>query len=338
MSMTTLSPVFVVGTPRSGTTLTAKILGRHSDLFMPGETHYFDDIFARSKTLGSPSTTTGSRAIADRLMTLYARFNEPDDQLRVDQMMAIDELALDIREQCSDYADVLSLFMQKQMAGTNKRRWGNNTPRDLFNLEAIAAFYPDARIIICVRDPRDFLGSYKGKWHNTAAEEVTRLKKLYHPVVTSYLWKANMNIVHRAVNYFPADQIIVMKYEELVSNPQRTIQLLCDHINVDYQPSMIELSFSNSSTGDTAAPAIFTSSIDLWKKRISAEEAYITQTINAHAMQAYGYAPAALDVNWLIIIANVFSTPFALLKALHANRNKRGPLIPYLLKRFGFMH
>jgi len=48
------NPIFVVGTPRSGTILTAKILGRHSHIFMPGETHFFDDIYSRRIELGNP--------------------------------------------------------------------------------------------------------------------------------------------------------------------------------------------------------------------------------------------------------------------------------------------
>lgn len=40
--------VLVVGTPRSGTTLTAKIRGRHSKIFMLAETCYYDDVFFRA--------------------------------------------------------------------------------------------------------------------------------------------------------------------------------------------------------------------------------------------------------------------------------------------------
>ena len=56
-------PVFIIGTPRSGTTLTAKILGRHSNIFMPGETHFFDDVY--SVVFGA-----GSRNLGDRLWQL----------------------------------------------------------------------------------------------------------------------------------------------------------------------------------------------------------------------------------------------------------------------------
>ena len=34
-----------------------------------------------------------------------------------------------------------------------------------------------------IRDIRDFLKSYKGKWKITSDNEAGRLKKLYHPVM-----------------------------------------------------------------------------------------------------------------------------------------------------------
>lgn len=41
---TDLSPIFVVGTPRSGTTLLQLMLNAHSQLSIMGELHYFDEI------------------------------------------------------------------------------------------------------------------------------------------------------------------------------------------------------------------------------------------------------------------------------------------------------
>lgn len=37
------SPVFTVGAPRSGKTLTARLTGNHSNIFMPGETRFLNE-------------------------------------------------------------------------------------------------------------------------------------------------------------------------------------------------------------------------------------------------------------------------------------------------------
>ncbi len=77
-------PIFVVGTPRSGTTLTARILNRHSRIFMPGETHFFDDVYSRRREFGSIQTANARSEISNQLVTLYERYNEPADQQRID--------------------------------------------------------------------------------------------------------------------------------------------------------------------------------------------------------------------------------------------------------------
>jgi Sulfotransferase family len=79
------APVFVLGTPRSGTTLVAKVLGRHSQIFMPGETDFFDDIYSRKKELGDPQDPEARQKIVARLATLYGRYNHSADQQRIEK-------------------------------------------------------------------------------------------------------------------------------------------------------------------------------------------------------------------------------------------------------------
>lgn len=333
MSDSAPSPVFVVGTPRSGTTLTARILDRHPQLFMPGETHFFDDVYARRDQLGAPSDPQGAARIAGRLMTLYGRYNEPADQVRVESLIDAADLAELIRQQCTDYGQVLRLFMQLQMRPGEAVIWGNNAPRDIFNINEIHAFYPDARIVVCVRDPRDFLGSYKGKWRATAEAEVERLKRLYHPVVTSLLWKSSMKQLPAIERCFAPEQVMVLPYEQLVTAPEDSARVLCQHVGVEYDPGMLEVDFSNSSGAEGAAGRIFPTSVGSWRKRISEEEAWIAERICATEMRRLGYARETGRVSHLSILGYLVSVPYALWQGLQANKHKRGPLLPYLFRR-----
>ena len=87
---TTSEPVFVVGTPRSGTTLTAQILGRHSTLFIPGENHFFEDIYVRWSPRWSGATPQERSSMVERLATIYGRYNQLEDQPRIDALLARD--------------------------------------------------------------------------------------------------------------------------------------------------------------------------------------------------------------------------------------------------------
>lgn len=326
-------PIFVIGSPRSGTTLTAKILGKHSRIFMPGETHFFDDIYARRSGLGKPSDSEGINRILSRLSNIYSRYNEPNDQIRIDKLFSQEDKLGICWDQCKTYKDVLSSFMDIQMLYEEKKRWGNNTPKDLFNIKEILQFYPNAKFIICVRDPRAFLLSYKGKWKVTDTSQTARLQKLYHPIVTSLLWKSSMKKLPEVLEEIGDNNCIVVRYEDLVTSPEHTIKQVCISIGEDFEREMLTIDSQNSSHSEASHGGIFTTSIDCWQEKLSDEEIHIAQILLEHEMKYLGYDKIKVKNNAFRIFLIFLSVPFTLTRALYANRNNRGPLIPYLFKR-----
>lgn len=334
MTSGTGSPVFIVGTPRSGTTLTAKILGRHSRLFFPGETHYFDDVYSRAGQLGDPRDSDVRLEIARRLHSIYERFYEPDDQRRITGLYpGLQDLAAAL-DGCTDYGMIFDRFMSVQMRAEGKVRWGNNAPRDLFSVREIRQFFPDARLIICVRDIRAFLYSYRGKWKVTGDAHVARLRKLYHPVVTSYLWKSSMRQLPLIEGMVPPADRIIMRYEDLVADPEGTVRKICATIGEEYEPDMLAVDSHNSSIAAESG-GIFTSSVDRWRTELSQEEIAIGQHVAGSLLDRLGYEAIPVHAGRARLFALWLSTPFALVRALNANKGTRGPLLPYLARRVG---
>ncbi|MFK5893311.1 MAG: sulfotransferase [Pseudomonadota bacterium] len=325
------SPIFVVGTPRSGTTLTAKILANHSNLFMPGETHFFDDIYSLKDDQDGISDDKLTE-ICNRLYDLYARYYEPDDQLRVEKLFSSAHALQDEMAECSTYEELFSSFMSMQMRYEKKVRWGNNAPRDLFSIDDILEFYPNAKIIVCVRDVRAFLLSYKGKWKVTGDEHVERLKKLYHPVITSLLWKASMKLVPALKKKVPKENLVIVKYEDMVISPEKTVRYICDVIEEDYEPRMLNVMTHNSSNVPERG-GIFSTSVDRWKTDLKPEEIKISQMLCKKQLYNLGYDLILPDSSLYKVVMNYLATPYALWRALDANKEMRGPLLPYVYKR-----
>jgi hypothetical protein len=321
-------PLFIMGTPRSGTTLTATILNGHSRIFIPGETHFFEDVFARYKDLRFDAET--ARAAWSRLMTIYGRFNEPTDQLRVDALAPL--LAGAPLRDVGSTGDLFALFMEAQMRHEGKRRWGNQTPRDIFYVSEILSLFPDAKIIVCIRDPRDFLLSYKNKWKREMGKNSDRLRKLYHPVVTSLLWKASMKCIPAIVAAVPKANLSLLRYERLVSDPETVIRELCGTIEETFEPGMLQIDFHNSSHG-VHAPGIYGDSVGRWRSGLPREDIHIVQSSCCREMDFLGYAREDAGAGTLRVAHCYLSAPGAFLSALHANREKRGPLLPYLIRR-----
>lgn len=300
---------------------------------MPGETHFFDDIYARRQVLGEPCEARAADAIAARLSTLYERFNEPDDQHRIHSLGGKNALRQMLGTSCRTYGDVLSRFMKFQMRQhPGKVRWGNNVPKDIFYVKDILRFYPEAKFVICVRDIRDFLFSYQYQWTKTSPEHIERIKKLYHPILTSLLWKAAVKQIRVAQDLVPPDHLLIMRYEDLVTQPEATIHTLCQFLQEPYDENMLQIEVNNSSF-EVQEHGIFSTSTQRWKQHLSCEHVYIAECIVRPELQQLGYPTANVQPNALKLLHIAASFPYALCRALHANRSVRGPLLPYLKRR-----
>jgi hypothetical protein len=119
------NPVFVIGSPRSGTTALAFALGRHPDLAASSESQILVDLFGRNKVL-------------DRN---YAR--EGGSWLRNQGIGAEDFLA-----------DVGFGFNRLFTRVAGGKRWVDHTPRHTLMLQWLPAMFPGARFVHILRDGR----------------------------------------------------------------------------------------------------------------------------------------------------------------------------------------
>lgn len=326
--MSFMSPVFVVGPPRSGTTLTARLLGGLPQLFMPGETHFLEDIYHRHGDAGDwPQHLP---AILSGLKTLYGRYEEPEDQQRIDGLCRSDAFERELSA-CRTQREIFDTFMRLQAASVGKSRWGNQVPRDVFELDTILRMFPDARIVACIRDPRDFLVSYRDKWTVSADSHRARLRKLYHPVLTSYLWKASARAILTGKSRF-GDAVHVTRYEDLVSDPVSRLRQLCAFIGEEYHPRLLETQFSNSSTGERLT-GVSSRSAGRWRTDLPVEDAYFAQKICGPVMEKLGYTRERLAPDRLKTARLALLAPARTLSALSANRSMRGSTLRYLARR-----
>ncbi len=111
-------PVFIVGMPRSGTTLVEQILASHRQVFGAGERKDIGRI-VRDLNGGGP--------------------HRPPDTWDRDA----------VRQAAADQVALLRTL------GSDARRVTDKLPDNCLNLGQIAVLFPHARVIICRRDPRD---------------------------------------------------------------------------------------------------------------------------------------------------------------------------------------
>lgn len=323
-------PIFVVGPPRSGTTLTGRILGRHPEVFLLGESNFFEDIWTRRDEIGALSTPDAVEIIADRLATLFGRYYEPTTQALVEKVWSPDPIA-DMVLECGDnYGDLYLSFMGRIARDRFAHFVCDGTPKHLFYLEDIFELLPDAKAIICVRDIRDFLTSYKNWWKRSPSKE--RIKALYHPILTASLWRSSTNIALSSLTKFSSEQVLLLRYEDLVTQPNVQVKRMCDFLRIDYADDLLNLDKHNSSY-EGSSTGIFSSSIGRWNEGLEAEEVWLAQRIARGNMESLSYAPVPVKPSYGKLVRIVISLPYVFWTAMRANAKHRGPTWKYLARR-----
>ncbi len=207
-------PVFIVGTERSGSNLLRVMLDAHSGLCVPHPPHllkYFGDL-------------EGSYPSLDPLV---------DDVLRLLQThihpweLSIDREAL-LRAEPPDLVGVMVALYTQAAQAAGKTRWGCKSTFVIDHAERVAVALPQARFIHLVRDVRD-----------VAASSLSSVFNPSHPVHAAELWRRQQERGLRIAAERPEAWLRV-RYEELVGQPQATLERVCVFLGMDFEPGMLD--------------------------------------------------------------------------------------------------
>lgn len=318
-------PIFIVGPPRSGTTLLSKILTEHPDIHITIETHFFEEVLP-----GLREGDFNSNDLAGKLIDTHSSHLSPE-QRRVElQNTNPEELAEALETTESTPRELLDSYLEYHARIRSKKRAGEKTPRHVFHLNTLRSLYPEAPVLLCVRDGRDFLASYKKKHAPTAD---TDDGGIYHPVITSMLWRGSIKALLEFKQNDPRN--LLVPYEQLVRSPESTIREICEFLDEPFHGTMLNPESDNTSyendTGDS--DGIYTSSIGQWEEQLEASEIAIFDCINGSLMDDLGYDRKPVNYSLFRSLPHVLSLPVSLPLAVWNNRDNI-PLSPgYFLRR-----
>ena len=213
-------PVFVVGMPRSGTTLLSSLLDAHPDLVIAPETHYFTRCWT-----GDPLR---SLADAERML------DRLDQQPGVHDMGLTDEEWATIRErvralEVPTHGDVLRALLDTYAARSGTSAWGEKTPDHLRFVPEMAQQFPEAVFIAIVRDPRDVVLSLQDlPWSRSTLPEQAWTWRRYAARISRY---------HEEYG----DRFFSLRYEGLITDPEGTLRDVCAFLEMPFQKAMLRL-------------------------------------------------------------------------------------------------
>ncbi|HTV47116.1 MAG TPA: sulfotransferase [Phycisphaerae bacterium] len=211
------SPLFfIVGYERSGTTLLAAMLDRHSRIAIPPETHFFEHVCRVEDARKCANTET----LVDRFI------NAPRSRdLKLNKSELLNQLA----GSESTWANLLAAALQLYMVKHGKERVGEKTPNHHLIVPEILNLFPGSRVIWVLRDGRDvILSLMKTPWPRH------RLLRLH-----AFEWRRSMEKMIEFEKRFP-ERMIRMKFENLVTDPEAELRRVCEFIGVDFETRQLD--------------------------------------------------------------------------------------------------
>ena len=298
--MTDRRLIFITGASRSGTTLLSFVLRKHASVFGLRELQYFGQAW---DPRDAGRRLTRGEAI-DAAARLFAHQEHCVLVHHVDarHRLAAGALVERLGDAALDPAELFAAAVHSIAGEAGKAIACEQTPRYIFYARPLLDRYPDAQVVHLVRDPRAVMASQKHRWRRRklAADgmQVPRYESLrvfvnYHPYTVARLWS---RATRAALELADHPRMTIVRYEDLVLDPERTVRNLCAKLGLEFDPAMLEVDQVNSSHQSSAGGArkgMRTDAIDRWRQVLTPAETAVTEKYCAPLMRRFGYEPAA---------------------------------------------
>jgi hypothetical protein len=245
-------PLFIIGFPRTGTTLLHKLLAQDPNVHVPLQWKLYsplpmnvpqEEIERRIREANS--LLRFAAMIAPQWSIIHpTNAEEPEECI----FLLTDNLTYVLRANIPAYVEkylhtdlkpVYENFRQHLQAlqwQQPERSWTLKSPLHLWGLQALLATFPDARIIQTHRDPKKALPSWfslaaaLGKMHRRSVD-MEQIAKDWLP-----LWKIGMERAQAVRASANPDQFLDLHYKDLIADPLAAVRQIYKHFGDELTP------------------------------------------------------------------------------------------------------
>lgn len=223
-------PIFIIGSPRSGTTLLRLMVTSHPHIAVPPECG-----FAVWHAPKYGDWEAGDQRLDEFLADLKASRKMETWNLNYEQLR--ERLA---SKQAGTYSALVSTVYEQFAAQfqPSARRWGDKNNFHVKHIGDLDRLFPTALFVHIVRDGRDVCCSYRElKDSSSDSPYVPRLPA--EPRSVAKEWAANLAAVQSGLSQLDSKRVHQLRYEDLVSAPETELQKLCQFAGEDFSEAML---------------------------------------------------------------------------------------------------
>jgi len=267
--------LFIVGCPRSGTTLLQRMVNAHPEIAVTPETHWIPRFIKKRWGVTRKGLVTPK---------LIARLLEHPGFVALS--IGREEVAKLIGTgEPITYSSFVSGIFDLYGKAQGKRLVGDKTPGYVRRMNTLHVLWPAARFVHLIRDGRDVYLSMANR----------PMEQLKHPVPTAALWwELNVRRGREAGKEIGPDLYYEISYEALTTNPREECTKLCLFLGVQYDDSMLR--FHEGRIGTKAEPGgkpawqPITSGLRDWRLQMPAADIEQFEAAAGVLLEELGYA------------------------------------------------
>lgn len=276
--MTNDRPIFVVGCPRSGTTMLQLMLHAHPRIAIPPETRFLLETYRDRHRFGDLRRPANRRALAHFIV------GRPQTRF-FDLGLDAHAMTAEIVSGPPTFGSAIGAIFRAYSDRFGKPRWGDKRPAYLNNLDVVLRLFPDAQIVNIVRDGRDCVASLQEMpWHR---------KGIYHSIAA---WAQAVDNARIARRRLPADSFYELRYEDLVADPVRELTALCGFLDEEYDPAMAHPAEvaavavpGHKTWHERTRSPVSEARVGSWKQRLTDAEIALCEVLLAERLNACGF-------------------------------------------------
>ncbi len=276
---------FLLCSERSGSNLIRVMLDSHSEVYAPGPTHIGRSLIPTLSKYGDLNADKNFRKLAEDVVTIfnlkYSHFSYP---------LTAEEIVANVRHR--DFSAIYQYIFKKGMLLHGKRQLFIKENHNHRFAAYWLRYFPNAKFVFQVRDPRDFYLS---------AKKYRPLLTLYHtPGRTLRAWQTDQERSLQILLDLGPKRVFFQRYEDLISDPETVLKRLCEFLNLSFEKGMLDFHKNESTNKDASArkgwgnlsKTILTDNKEKYREGLSRSEiVWLEHNLRPH-LQIFNYPPS----------------------------------------------
>lgn len=279
-------PVIMIGHGSSGTSILGELLRDYLQVAFGTESQFIIDYYQRLDQYGDLSHEANRARLVDHL--LQERWFQRSAKFGFSTTR--EAILADVQQ--PTYRGILDAVFGQIQKHFGYQRWGDKTPIYNHHLDVLYELFPEAKYIHMIRDGRDVALSVMNRYWGP--------KNIF---TAAHEWKEEIALIDEFIPRLPANQILEIKYEELLGTPIETFMRIYDYLEIDDPTGAVRDNIVNHLEGD-----LNRGNFDKWKRSWTRDMQLAYERIACVQLRDHGYetileepaaAPSAMtSVRW----------------------------------------